>query len=103
MGLAVQAKKQLELDKVVFIPAKYQPFKLNREFASDEHRVNMLKEAIKEYDNYFEVYLLCDCLVSILYKNKIGSSKAYFSYSFLKHCPNCPSAPVTTIILKNFS
>lgn len=26
--------------------------------------------AIKEYDNYFEVYLLCDCLVSILYKNK---------------------------------
>ena len=26
--------------------------------------------AIKEYDNYFEVYLLCDCLVSIWYKNK---------------------------------
>lgn len=52
MGLAVQAEKQLELDKVVFIPAKYQPFKLNREVASDEHRVNMLKEAVKGYDSF---------------------------------------------------
>lgn len=52
MGLAVQAEKQLELNKVVFIPAKYQPFKLNREVASDEHRVNMLKEAVKGYDSF---------------------------------------------------
>ena len=25
--------------------------------------------AVKEYDAYYEVYLLCDCLISILYKN----------------------------------
>lgn len=25
--------------------------------------------AVKEYDDYFEIYLLCDCLISILYKD----------------------------------
>ncbi|QAT42877.1 nicotinate-nucleotide adenylyltransferase [Aminipila luticellarii] len=47
MGLALQAKKELNLDKVIFIPAKYQPFKLNRKVTSEKHRVKMLELALR--------------------------------------------------------
>ena len=52
VGLAKQAKEELQLDKVIFIPAKYQPFKLDREVTSDEHRVNMLKLAIEDTEGF---------------------------------------------------
>lgn len=52
IGLAKQAKKELQLDKVLFIPAKYQPFKLYREVTSDEHRVNMLKLAVEDIEGF---------------------------------------------------
>ncbi|MBE6033841.1 MAG: nicotinate-nucleotide adenylyltransferase [Clostridiales bacterium] len=45
--LALQAKEELNLDKVLFIPAKRQPFKLNRKVTSEEHRVRMLEFALQ--------------------------------------------------------
>lgn len=52
IGLAKQAKKELQLDKVLFIPAKYQPFKLDRDVTSDEHRVNMLELAVENIEGF---------------------------------------------------
>lgn len=45
--LALQAKEELHLDKVIFIPAKHQPFKLDMEVSSEQHRVNMLIQALQ--------------------------------------------------------
>ncbi len=45
--LALQAKEELQLEKVLFIPTKHQPFKLDRKVTSEKHRVNMLKQAIQ--------------------------------------------------------
>lgn len=52
--LAMQAKKELELSKVLFVPAKYQPFKLDKETSSEKHRVEMLKLAL-ELEKDFEI------------------------------------------------
>ena len=52
--LAEHAYKELGLDKVIFIPAYMQPFKADKNVTNENHRINMLKLAIKEYP-YFEV------------------------------------------------
>lgn len=44
-GLAEDAMKQAGLEKVVFIPARLQPFKLDKKLASGEDRIEMLKLA----------------------------------------------------------
>ena len=44
-GLAEDAMKQAGLDKVIFIPARLQPFKLDKKLASGEDRFEMLKLA----------------------------------------------------------
>ncbi|MBQ3521043.1 MAG: nicotinate-nucleotide adenylyltransferase [Firmicutes bacterium] len=44
-GLAEDAMKQAGLDKVIFIPARLQPFKLDKKLASGEDRLEMLKLA----------------------------------------------------------
>ncbi len=44
-GLAEDAMKQAGLDKVVFIPARLQPFKLDKKLASGKDRLEMLKLA----------------------------------------------------------
>lgn len=46
----VESKK---LDKLIFIPCHISPHKLEKEYASDEHRFNMIKLAIKDVE-YFE-------------------------------------------------
>ncbi len=47
IGLAKQALSELSLDKLYFVPAKYQPFKLNKgDVADDRHRINMINLAI---------------------------------------------------------
>ena len=46
-GLAADAMKQLALDRVVFIPARLQPFKLDRRLTSGDARLDMLKLATK--------------------------------------------------------
>lgn len=47
IGLARQAFRELNLDRVIFIPTKKQPFKLAANPASAEDRVNMLKLALE--------------------------------------------------------
>ena len=48
VGLAVQAIERLNLDKVIFVPAKLQPFKVGQEIMYGEERIKMLKMAIDE-------------------------------------------------------
>ncbi|QHI73688.1 nicotinate-nucleotide adenylyltransferase [Aminipila terrae] len=50
--LALQAKEELHLEKVIFLPAKRQPFKLNRKVTSEKHRVNMLKQALQGKEGF---------------------------------------------------
>lgn len=49
-GLAADAMEQLSLDKVVFIPAGRQPFKLDKKLTSGKARLDMLKLATEELD-----------------------------------------------------
>lgn len=46
IGLAVDAMKEVGLDKVIFIPAKLQPFKLDKKVTSGNHRLAMINKAI---------------------------------------------------------
>lgn len=52
--IAEEAKKQLNLDKVLFMPAGSQPLKVNKKVTDAFLRLKMVKEAIKGID-YFEV------------------------------------------------
>lgn len=47
-GLAEDAMKQLGLSKVVFIPARLQPFKLDKKLASGDSRMDMLRLATED-------------------------------------------------------
>jgi len=48
--LAKQALDECKLDRVIVVPANEQPFKLDKEKASGEHRLNMLKLAFEQED-----------------------------------------------------
>lgn len=50
INLAMDAKKQVGLDKVILVPAKLQPFKLDRKTASAEDRLNMIECAIEDVE-----------------------------------------------------
>lgn len=50
-GLAADAVKQVGLDKVVFVPAKLQPFKLDKKLTSGDARMEMLRLATADMDN----------------------------------------------------
>lgn len=50
-GLAADAVKQVGLDKVVFVPAKLQPFKLDKKLTSGNARMDMLRLATADMDN----------------------------------------------------
>lgn len=50
--LAEQAYYQFELEKVLFMPTKNPPHKRKQELASDEHRKNMIQEAIRDNPNF---------------------------------------------------
>lgn len=50
INLALDAKREVGLDKVLFIPAKLQPFKLDRKTASGTDRLAMLEEALCDID-----------------------------------------------------
>lgn len=52
--IAEEAKRQLNLDKVLFMPAGSQPLKINKNVTKASLRLEMVKEAIKGID-YFEV------------------------------------------------
>lgn len=46
LSLAEDAAKQKSLEQVIFVPAKLQPFKLNKHVTAPEHRLAMVKAAI---------------------------------------------------------
>jgi nicotinate-nucleotide adenylyltransferase len=52
--LAEQARVEAELDKVIFMPAMVQPFKLNEKITSGDHRYAMLLKAVSG-NPYFSV------------------------------------------------
>lgn len=95
IGLAADAKKEAGLDKVIFVPAKLQPFKLDKRISSGKDRIAMLNEALLDIEG-LEVssYELDSGGVSYTYltiramKEKFGvSAKIYFimgSDSFMK-------------------
>ncbi len=47
INLAIDARKAARLDRVLFIPARLQPFKLDKKMTSGEDRLNMIKEAVE--------------------------------------------------------
>ena len=47
IGLARDAKDQLGLDEVLMIPAKLQPFKLDKKMVSGEQRLEMIRLAVE--------------------------------------------------------
>jgi nicotinate-nucleotide adenylyltransferase len=48
IGLAVDARDQLGLDEVLLIPAKLQPFKLDKNMVSGEQRLEMIRLAVAD-------------------------------------------------------
>lgn len=50
VNLALDALKQAELDEVIFMPAKVQPFKMDKKTADAVHRMNMLNLALEGYE-----------------------------------------------------
>ena len=52
ISLAKAALDELGLDKVWFMPSKNPPHKSHKDIASEYHRVNMIKLAIKEYKEF---------------------------------------------------
>ncbi len=45
-SLATDALEQMELDRVIFVPSKLQPFKLNKEVTDSKKRIDMMEIAI---------------------------------------------------------
>lgn len=52
IALARMAAHELELDEVIFIPAKKPPHKLSKQLAPARHRASMLKAAIAAYPKF---------------------------------------------------
>ncbi len=50
--LAEEAYEQLGLDKILFMPSKKPPHKLNEDIVSDEHRVNMIALSIQGNEHF---------------------------------------------------
>ncbi len=48
IGLAEDAKNQMGLDEVLLIPAKLQPFKLDKKMVSGQQRLEMIKLAVAD-------------------------------------------------------
>ena len=48
IGLAADAKNQMGLDEVLLIPAKLQPFKLDKNMVSGQQRLEMIKLAVAD-------------------------------------------------------
>lgn len=73
--IAENAREQLGLDKVLFIPAGNPPHKRNRGGATNEQRVEMVRRAIKT-NPYFEL--------SLMEMNREGFTYTYQTLEMLK-------------------
>lgn len=52
IGLAKDAKEQAGLDELVFVPAKLQPFKLDKKITSGEDRLKMINLAAEDFEGF---------------------------------------------------
>lgn len=75
INLALDAKEQMDLDSVILVPAKIQPFKQNKEVIAPRHRYNMTKLAIENYKGLF---------VSDIELNRSGVSYTYQTMDDMK-------------------
>lgn len=48
--LAMQAKDEAELDRIIFVPANLQPFKLDRKATDGRRRAEMIELSVQNYD-----------------------------------------------------
>lgn len=74
--IAYEAKIQLNLDKIIFMPAGIQPFKVENKVTDSRLRYDMVKQAIEPYEEFS---------VSTYEIDKEGLS---FTYETLEHCKN---------------
>ena len=74
--IAYEAKEQLNLDKVIFMPAGIQPLKIDKKITSSKYRYEMVKEAIKCY----EMFEVSDYEI-----NKGGLSYTYETLEYFKN------------------
>ncbi|HHU16755.1 MAG: nicotinate-nucleotide adenylyltransferase [Anaerovoracaceae bacterium] len=72
--LAEQARVEAELDKVIFMPAMVQPFKLNEKITSGDHRYAMLLKAVSG-NPYFSVS-----------RRELDSPKISYTINTLRDC-----------------
>lgn len=77
--IAYEAKMQLGLDKVIFMPAGSPPHKENEKIVGASFRYEMVKEAIKNYED-FEI--------SDYEIKKVGSSYTFETLEYLKNDDN---------------
>lgn len=78
IGLAEDAKEQAELEKVVLIPAKLQPFKLDKKVTEGNHRLRMLQLAVSGIQGLqVSDYELRQERISYTYKTLEALSKGY--------------------------
>ncbi|MCB4791997.1 MAG: nicotinate-nucleotide adenylyltransferase [Elusimicrobia bacterium] len=74
--LALLSKKEADLDKVIFIPAYHPPHKKNRKLTSQNHRLKMLKLALKPYP-FFKVSHF-----------ELNSRKPVYTYQTIRYFKN---------------
>lgn len=74
--IAYEAKEQLNLDKVIFIPTGNPPHKKNNGIIDAEYRYNMVKKAIEGYEDF---------IISDYEVNKNGYSYTYETLKYLKN------------------
>ena len=53
IGLAEDVREQAQLDEVIFIPAKLQPFKLDKQVTDGKHRLAMVRLAISDIQGFW--------------------------------------------------
>lgn len=70
INIAVEAKKQINLDKVIFITSAVPPHKENSDILSGEVRNEMVKLAIAEYEGFEASRIEID---------RIGKSYTYYT------------------------
>lgn len=74
--LAIKAKEELDLDRVIFVPAKLQPFKLDRTPADGLMRVEMIEASISHYNG---------AMVSMYELNKDEISYTYYTLEYFQN------------------
>jgi nicotinate-nucleotide adenylyltransferase len=87
LKLALDSKKDFNLDKVIFIPAKIPPHKKTKILAEAIHRIRMIKAVIKRYPSF---------LLSSYEINKKSTSFTYNTLCYFKK--KYPSADLFFLI-----